>query len=607
MNSSEKKKTRRYATPEESDATIPIFNTPTTMYTSARAYAGPVPLPKKYNYAPYTPKSPETAYKQEAAPPKPPKTEPKENSYTKRESYQQQPKPTPKHDTTLQKDKILAQLVDMGFTLEASKVAYDASTNGKDLQSVLDVLVQNQKAEKENKVVDSSGDEDDDSQAVDNKEQEEIWRKQQEERRKEYLDEMKRNKPTPPMPNVKVSTPESSHTSTNDNSFNSNTTSPRRHQPSPFFNAHPFQNSSSSPYSNTRKSSANQNSYSSPKPPASSYTSPPLNQNAFTSSTHKPPRNPSSSFPPDPILISVDLERKQGNYLFNQGKVAEAEASYTLAMSFLPPLHDQLVILSNNRAAARLKQGKFQECLQDCATAVGIAQNNMQLYGNDAMDLHNQLSWKSQVIKALHRKACALEGLKLYDAAIQVYEDYVRLDGSRGLEVSQGIQRCKQAMQKSQDWKPADKDTSSFPDIDFNIFIPRKETPVNLEEINNSKAVKEMREREKKKEKEEMERLEKQDKVDAQIVSWRMGKERNLRALLSSLDSILWPGVQWKSVTMTDLLEPKRCKITYMKAIAKVHPDKLPSSATVEQRLLASSIFTCLNQAWDLFKTENNF
>jgi hypothetical protein len=52
-----KKKTRRYATPEESDATIPIFTTPTTMYKSARAYAGPVPLPKKFNkFDPYSPK-----------------------------------------------------------------------------------------------------------------------------------------------------------------------------------------------------------------------------------------------------------------------------------------------------------------------------------------------------------------------------------------------------------------------------------------------------------------------------------------------------------------------------------------------------------------------
>lgn len=485
-----------------------------------------------------------------------------------------------KREGDVQKDKVLAQLVEMGFTLEASKVAYDASMNGKDLQSVLDVLVQNQKVEKETIVVDSSGDEEDD-QVVDNKAQEEIWRKQQEERRREYLDEMKRNKPTPPKPNINVTSPpppsssappESSYSTTD---YSNNTTSPRRHQPSPFFNAHPYQDNSSS-YSNSRTSS-NQKNYSSPKPPPpqpSSYASSP-SQNHYTSSQKPPPRNSTSSFPPDPILISVDLERKQGNFLFNQGKLSEAEASYTLAMSFLPPLHDQFVILSNNRAAARLKQGKFQECLQDCATAVGIAQNNMQTYGNDSLDQHNKITWKSQVIKALHRKACALEGLKLYDAAIQVYEEYVRLDGSRALEVSQGIQRCRQAMQKSQDWKPPSKDASSFPDIDFNIFIPQKETPANLEEINNSKAVKEMREREKKKEKEEMERLEKQDKVDAQIVAWRKGKERNLRALLSSLDNILWSGVQWKSVTMTDLLDPKRCKITYMKAIAKVHPDKV--------------------------------
>ncbi|KAI9354170.1 DnaJ domain-containing protein [Pilaira anomala] len=324
----------------------------------------------------------------------------------------------------------------------------------------------------------------------------------------------------------------------------------------------------------------------------------------------------------------ADRERKQGNFYFNKGQFVEAEAFYSAAIASLPIGHSELVLLCNNHAAARLKLGKYHECLSDCTVAIDIARKQMTYSA-----ILGDPTWRSQMIKALHRKASALEGLGMFEAAIQSYEEYIRLEGSRSAQVAQGIQRCQQALlekrhppppphpsqQQQQpppqpprpstngpNWKPSNT-TSAFPDIDFNMFIPKR-TPEQLatqEEINKSKAVKEIREREKQKEAEDLERLQNEDKVNAKIVSWKMGKDRNLRALLGSLHVILWPGVQWKSVQMSELLEPRKCKITYMKAIAKVHPDKLPANATVEQRMLASSIFTTLNQAWDLFKIEN--
>jgi hypothetical protein len=59
------------------------------------------------------------------------------------------------------------------------------------------------------------------------------------------------------------------------------------------------------------------------------------------------------------------------------------------------------------------------------------------------------------------------------------------------------------------------------------------------------------------------------------VTAWQGGKESNLRALLSSLDSILWAETGWKKVNMAELVVPNRVKIVYMKAIAKVHPDKV--------------------------------
>ncbi|KAH0395924.1 hypothetical protein KCU89_g9828, partial [Aureobasidium melanogenum] len=78
-----------------------------------------------------------------------------------------------------------------------------------------------------------------------------------------------------------------------------------------------------------------------------------------------------------------------------------------------------------------------------------------------------------------------------------------------------------------------------------------------------------------------------------------------LRALLGSLDTVLWPEAGWKKVNMSDLIMPNKVKIVYMKAIAKVHPDKIPQSATTEQKMISGSVFSTLNEAWDKFKKDN--
>jgi hypothetical protein len=65
------------------------------------------------------------------------------------------------------------------------------------------------------------------------------------------------------------------------------------------------------------------------------------------------------------------------------------------------------------------------------------------------------------------------------------------------------------------------------------------------------------------------------DQVDAKLIAWKGTKSDNLRALLGSLDRVLWPEAGWKKVNMGDLVMPNKVKIVYMKAIAKVHPDKV--------------------------------
>ena len=65
------------------------------------------------------------------------------------------------------------------------------------------------------------------------------------------------------------------------------------------------------------------------------------------------------------------------------------------------------------------------------------------------------------------------------------------------------------------------------------------------------------------------------DVVDAKVGAWRGGKEQNIRALIASLENVLWPELNWQKVGMHELVTPNQVKIRYTKAIAKLHPDKI--------------------------------
>ncbi|KAL0802105.1 hypothetical protein Bca101_057281 [Brassica carinata] len=45
------------------------------------------------------------------------------------------------------------------------------------------------------------------------------------------------------------------------------------------------------------------------------------------------------------------------------------------------------------------------------------------------------------------------------------------------------------------------------------------------------------------------------ENLDAEIKLWAAGKEGNLRALISSLLLVLWPGSGWEAVSLTDLID----------------------------------------------------
>lgn len=79
-----------------------------------------------------------------------------------------------------------------------------------------------------------------------------------------------------------------------------------------------------------------------------------------------------------------------------------------------------------------------------------------------------------------------------------------------------------------------------------------------------------------------------------QILDWIEGKERNIRALLSTMHTVLWKGEnRWKPVGMADLVTPEQVKKVYRKAVLVVHPDKVRASLFVVRKAWIK-VFGCL-------------
>ncbi|XP_070563738.1 cyclin-G-associated kinase-like [Ptychodera flava] len=84
------------------------------------------------------------------------------------------------------------------------------------------------------------------------------------------------------------------------------------------------------------------------------------------------------------------------------------------------------------------------------------------------------------------------------------------------------------------------------------------------------------------------------------VREWVDGKGNNIRALLSSLETVLWEGeTRWKPVGMHQLIQPEQIKKAYRRAALAVHPDK---HAGTKNEDLAKLIFMELNDAWSDFE-----
>lgn len=184
--------------------------------------------------------------------------------------------------------------------------------------------------------------------------------------------------------------------------------------------------------------------------------------------------------------------------------------------------------------------------------------------GEDVKDM------KEYFGKALMRKAEALEQMERWADAGAVWKEAVEA-GVGAATAIQGRARCEKAL--------APKPKPSAPKA-----APARPRPSAINDLKpastqSTAAVNRLREANKAAEKADDEKFALSDAIEARIEKWKGGKADNLRALLGSLDQVLWPEAGWKKVGLHELVVNNKVKIIYMKAIAKVHPDKVRTFA----------------------------
>jgi hypothetical protein len=377
-----------------------------------------------------------------------------------------------------------------------------------------------------------------------------------------------------------------------------------------------------------------------PTPPAqSSRQAPPAqSKNPFlqaTSASTPKPRTPARTpSPPRPkvpprrvppvsssALNSSAADRQKGSEAFKRGDYSAAHTAYTSALSPLPQSHPVTIIVLCNRAVTNIKVGDPKAAIADADAAlavIGMSRGEGEKIATGGME--GEKDMKEFYGKALMRKAEALENMEKWGDAHQVWKEAVQNGVGGAISIS-GRNRCEKAVSGGNNAtvpaakrppparKPAPR-PSAMSDLGGGAGI-------------DSEAVKRMKAANAAAERADDEKFALTDQVDAKLIAWKGTKAENLRALLGSLDKVLWPEAGWKKVNMADLVLPNKVKIIYMKAIAKVHPDKvsfniaqqaqddadtlqISTSATVEQKMISAAVFATLNEAWDKFKTDNN-
>jgi hypothetical protein len=280
--------------------------------------------------------------------------------------------------------------------------------------------------------------------------------------------------------------------------------------------------------------------------------------------------------------VSCHQQREKGMEAYKRGDYATAHEAFARGLSMLPEKHPVTIILLSNRATTALKIGEPKLAIAEADSVlevIGPSRGEAETIGLGNGEPAKPM--RDFFGKALMQKAEALEQLEKWEEAAVIWRQAVEM-GHGGSTSIQGRNRCEKSAGIS---KPA----SQIPSV---IAQPpprlRKELGMSKVSVIDAQArrtsqfptpppeaVSRLRAANKAADRVDEEKFALADSVDAKVTAWKGGKQDNLRALLASLDRVLWPEAGWKKVNMSELVLTNKVKVQYMKGIAKVHPDKV--------------------------------
>lgn len=273
-------------------------------------------------------------------------------------------------------------------------------------------------------------------------------------------------------------------------------------------------------------------------------------------------------------LASTNRLRSKAAEAYKRGDYAAAHESFATALTMLPEKHPVTIVIRSNRAMTASKIGDPKSAINDADAILELVGPSKgegeQIDPGSGEPSKNMREFFG---KALMRKAEAQEQLERWTDAAKTWRLAVETGHGGGTSI-QGRNRCEKAAGIS---KPTPKSSASAkkPTVPKKAFALDDLTGNAASASGNSAAVSKLREANQAAERADEEKFALSESVDARLSTWRNGKQDNLRALLGSLDTVLWPEAGWKKVNMSELIMPNKVKINYMKGIGKVHPDKV--------------------------------
>ncbi|CAR27944.1 hypothetical protein ZYGR_0N04310 [Zygosaccharomyces rouxii] len=279
--------------------------------------------------------------------------------------------------------------------------------------------------------------------------------------------------------------------------------------------------------------------------------------------------------------------------LFKTGDYVAALQEYEKSANTLPHGHPLRIISYSNLMASQLKTGQYKESLHVASMALKLFPEDTTQWTQLIQNSEPSKTYRDMWPKIVQRRAEAFEHSENFQEAFNAYQSLIEKNFCTN-KIMDGKRRCQKVLNPEKPKVVQKKPASS-----------KSPSPSPNHSDKKYKNLQKVKEDNRKQAEEDTQRHALYDRVYDQIKLWESGKANDIRHLLSNLQTVLtW--VDWKPVSPADLVMPKKVKITYLRAVAKTHPDKISDSLPLDKKMIAESVFSSLSSAWEKFKSEND-